>query len=25
VIPSYLWDTTKIPISVKKYLNSLRE
>lgn len=22
-IPSYVWDTTKIPISVKKYLNSL--
>ena len=22
-IPSYLWDTTKLPISVKKYLYSL--
>lgn len=25
MIPSYLWDTTKIPISLKKYLYSLRE
>ena len=24
VIPSYIWDTTKIPVSVKKYLYSLR-
>ncbi len=24
-IPSYLWDTTKLPISVKKYLYSLSE
>lgn len=24
-IPSYLWDTTKLPISVKKYLYSLAE
>lgn len=24
-IPNYLWDTTKIPISLKKYLYSLRE
>ena len=22
-IPNYVWDTTKIPISVKKYLNSI--
>lgn len=23
-VPSYLWDTTKVPISVQKYLYSLQ-